>query len=93
MVGARHRPLLLSPTTHSQLAASRDARPGSAEFTFILEIHPGGNPGANLDSISHRYYLREVAFEWELTKDVIYLPLVCLQGGEMNRYDDVRWWR
>jgi len=43
--------------------------------------HPGGNQEANLESISHRYYLREVAFEWELTKETIYLPLGCLQGG------------
>ena len=44
--------------------------------------HSGGNPGANLQSIPHRCYLREVAFEWELTKESIYLPLGCLQGGE-----------
>ena len=31
--------------------------------------------------ISHRCYLREVACEWELTKETIYLPLGCLQGG------------
>ena len=43
--------------------------------------HPGGNPGANLKSISHRCFLLEVAFEWELTKETIYLPLGCLQGG------------
>ena len=41
---------------------------------------PGGNPGANLKSISHRCYLREVAFEWKLTKDTIHMPLRCLQG-------------
>ena len=35
-------------------------------LTFI-NIHPAGNPRANLESISHRCYLREVAFEWELT--------------------------
>ena len=29
--------------------------------------HPGCNPGANIKSVSHRYYLREVAFQWELT--------------------------
>ena len=29
--------------------------------------HPGGNPGANLKSISHRCYLFEVAFVWELS--------------------------
>ena len=44
-------------------------------------LHPGGNPGANLESISYRCYLREVAFEWELTKAPIYLPPGCLQGG------------
>ena len=42
--------------------------------------HPGGNPGANLESTSHRCFLREVAFEWEVTKETIYLPLGCLQG-------------
>ena len=45
------------------------------------EYHPGGNPGENVKSISHRCYLREVAFEWELTKETICLPLGCLQGG------------
>ena len=43
--------------------------------------HPGGNPGANIESISHRFYFCEVAFEWELTKETIYLPLGCLHGG------------
>ena len=43
--------------------------------------HPGGNPGANLKSISLKCYLQEVAFEWELTEQTIYLPLGCLQGG------------
>ena len=42
---------------------------------------PGGNPGVNLKSISHRCYLFEVAFVWELTKETIVLPLGCLQGG------------
>jgi hypothetical protein len=44
-------------------------------------IHPGGNPGANVKSISHRCYLREVAFEWELTKKITYLPLGYRQNG------------
>jgi len=43
--------------------------------------HPGGNPGANLKSISYRCYLEEVAFVWALTKETIHLPLGCLQGG------------
>ena len=48
---------------------------------FSRPPHPGGNPGANLKSISHRRYLFEVAFVWELTKETIHLPLGCLQGG------------
>jgi len=50
-----------------------------SEFTtkkWVIANHPGGNPGANIKSISHRYYLRDVAFEWELTKQTVYLPLV-----------------
>ena len=43
--------------------------------------HPGGNPGANLKSISHRCPLILVAFVWELTKEIIILTLGCLQGG------------
>ena len=43
--------------------------------------HPGGNPEANLKPISHRCYLQEVRFEWDMTKETIYLPLGCLQGG------------
>ena len=45
--------------------------------------HPGGNPGENLKSISHRCYLREVTFELELTGETMYLPLGCLQGGSI----------
>ena len=48
-----------------------------------LAIHPGGNPGANLKSISRRCYLFEVAFVWELTKENIVLPPVCLRGGTL----------
>ena len=50
---------------------------------LLEQIHsrPRGNPGANLNSISHRCYLREVAFEWELTRETIYLPMGCIQGG------------
>ena len=47
-----------------------------------VQIKPGGNPGANLRSISHRCYLREVVFEWELKKETIYLPQSCLQGSK-----------
>ena len=48
---------------------------------FGIPSHPGGNPGANIKSISHRCYLFEVAFVWELTKETIRLPLGCIQGG------------
>ena len=45
---------------------------------------------ANLESISHRCYLRKEAFEWELTKDTIYLPLGCLQGGDLESLQHLR---
>ena len=45
-------------------------------------VQSGGNPGANLMSISHRCHPILVAFAWELTKQTINLPLGCLQGGE-----------
>ena len=50
--------------------------------------HPGGNPGANLKSIFHSCYLREEAFECELTKETIDLPLGHLQGGLARRCSD-----
>ena len=50
-------------------------------MTTLVNDHPAGNLGANLKSISCRCYLREVAFEWELTKETIYVPLGCLQSG------------
>ena len=44
--------------------------------------HPGGSPGADLKSISHRCHPILVAFVWELTQETIHLPLGCLQGGD-----------
>ena len=58
-------------------------------MTTLVNDHPAGNLGANLKSISHRCYLREVAFEWELTKETIKLPLGCLQGGNLCEDDIV----
>ena len=49
--------------------------------TALARNHPGGNPWANLKSMSHRCHLMLVAFVWELTKGTIHLPLGCLQGG------------
>ena len=60
----------------SQLGRERD----SFTTTTPATNHPGGNPGANLKSISHRSS-GKYHFEWELTKETIYLPLGCLQGG------------
>ena len=48
---------------------------------WVALTHPGVELRANLKSISHRCYLFEVAFVWELTKETIHLPLGCLQGG------------
>ena len=45
------------------------------------QSHLGGNPGADIKSISHICYLREVSYGYELTKSTIHLPLGCLQGG------------
>jgi len=60
-------------------------RQGSLDLTTSppprVPTHSGGNPGANLKSISQGCYLFEVAFVWELTKETIVLPLGCLQGG------------
>jgi len=73
--------------------------PGPPRICELLGIsywgagnHPGGNPGANRKSLSHGCYLREVAFEWELTNETIYLPLGCLQHGAdgPNRAQDRR---
>ena len=43
--------------------------------------HPGVELRANLESISNRCHLFEIAFVWELTKETLGLPLGCLQGG------------
>jgi len=38
-------------------------------------FHPGGNPGANVKSISHRCHPILMAVVWELTEETIDLPL------------------
>ena len=52
---------------------------------MVTGHHPGGNPGANLKSFSHRCHLILVAFVWELTKETIELPLGCLQCGGLQQ--------
>ena len=49
-----------------------------------VQSRPGGNPVANLKSISHRCHPILVAFVWELTKETIDLHLGCLQGGSQG---------
>jgi len=63
-----------------------DAEPISLLDTIcgLLDIpvcHPGGNPVANIKSISHRCHPILVAFVWELTEETIDLHMGCLQGG------------
>ena len=64
---------------------------GAANVQF-KGYHPRVDLKANLKSISHRCYLFEAAFVWELTQESIHLPLGCLQGskGTVN-VDGVGW--
>jgi len=55
------------------------ARPEGRGAPYLT--HPGVELRANLKSISHRCYLFEVAFVWELTEETIHLPMGCFQGG------------
>ena len=57
--------------------------------------HPGGNPWANLKSISNRCHPILVVFVWELTKETIILPLGCLYGGFRSHWFEAkaRSWR
>jgi len=90
LLGSRQSPLSTSDLQHTHTYKIRAQ--GRPCFTRIRAAgirgccsgcshHPGGNPWANLKSISHRCYLEEVAFVWELTEETIVLPLGCLQGG------------
>ena len=72
-------------TTHPT-GPSAAARVPRALFTIRNHIsrervHPGVELRANLKSISHRCHLFGLAFVLEMTKEIIYLPLGCLQGG------------
>ena len=60
---------LFTPTRTSLTSKAGDA------------CRPGGDPGANLKSISHRCHPILVAFVWELANETIHLPRGCLQGG------------
>ena len=54
---------------------------------FMPALHPGGDPGANLKSISHRCHPILVAFIWELTKENLDLPLGRLHGTDSLNND------
>ena len=67
-----------------------DALLGSFSFTdfqksdskpFRGRNHPGGNRGANIQSISHRCHPILVAFAWKLKKETIHLPLGWPRSG------------
>ena len=62
-------------------ARGQDTTPEMRKTGPTTQTHPGGNPGANLKSISHKCHPIMVAFVWELTEETIDLPLGCLQGG------------
>ena len=51
------------------------------EEAAVVKVTTQPRGKSYLESISHRCYLFEVAFVWELTKETISLPLGCLQGG------------
>ena len=73
---------------HARMARSHSSSVAAAYAGCTvapLSRHPGGNPWANLKSISHRCHPMLVAFVWELTKETIDLPLGCLQGGSIPR--------
>ena len=53
-----------------------------AEKLNLSHLHPGVELRVDLKSISNKYYICEVAFVWQLTKETIQLPLGCLQGGQ-----------
>ena len=46
-----------------------------------VDVYPGVELRANLKSIPHICHLFDMAFEWELTEEIIHLPLGCFQGG------------
>jgi hypothetical protein len=54
----------------------------------LVGHHPGGNPGANIKSISHRCCLFEVVFVWELTTETIVLPPGSFQDGAISILGD-----
>ena len=73
-------PSCLGENAHRGRSIPRFVSVSSAVTSSTTRL-PGGNPGANLKSISHRCHPILVACVWELTNATIELPLGCLQGG------------
>ena len=69
------RPACRAALAHRRGRGGRPCRPQQSQS------HPGGNPGANIKSISHRCHLFEVAFDWELTKKLSFCPWVASRAG------------
>ena len=68
---AQHRALRMCYTHSAHSAAQRATyRPSHQRSS----LHPGGNPGANLKSISHRCHPILLACVWDLTEETINLP-------------------
>ena len=59
----------------------------STQTVVRLQVSPkslylaGVGLRANIESISHRCHIFEVAFVWELTEETMHFPLGCLRGG------------
>ena len=83
MQGAGCRGSMWHETRHRKEDALVGFRRGG-RFARCRICHPGGNPGANPKSVSHRCHPILVACVWQLTNETINLPLGCLQDGYEN---------
>ena len=91
MVACREKVFAFAMGLHPRLGAQVSPQRKVGGQETLRTTHPGGNPGANLKSISHRCHPILsishrchpilVAFVWELTNETIDLHLGCLQGG------------
>ena len=68
--------------THSIFPTGQRRVVGGPEA--LIPNHHGVELRANLQSISHKCHLEEVAFVWEWTKETNDLPLGCLAGASLN---------
>ena len=85
--GFQHRPRSLVLFLGKPLRQHQLGDLQTEENLCLVTVYPGGNPGVNLKSTSHRCYLFEIAFVWALTKETMHLPLGCLQGGTGHEWE------